>query len=92
MHAGHPASSRSHAAGPAACPAGVRLPTAPGRPLDEAAYGRLVVQSIADPASTFASIDPALFGRIVSEKVPAGAGPTQGVPGSTPAITPKGGT
>ena len=62
-----------------------------GPTLDEASYAQLAKQSIADPPSTYASIDPALFDRIVAEKVPSGPGPTKGSEGAVD-ITPKGGS
>ncbi len=68
----------------------VRQAQGSGPTLDEASYGRLAKQSIADPPSTYASVDPALFAKIVAEKVPSGPGPTKGAEGA-PDITPKGG-
>ncbi len=62
-----------------------------GPALDEASYGQLVKQSIADAPSTYASIDSELFNKIVSEKVPPSPGPTKGATGA-PEITPKGGS
>jgi len=43
--------------------------------LDAAAYAALARQSEKDPPSTFRSVDPDLFRKIVSEELPPGPGP-----------------
>ncbi len=62
-----------------------------GKPLDEAAYTELAKQSIADPPRTYASVDPDLFNKIVSLKLPPGPGPHDG-PAAPANVTPKGGS
>ena len=69
----------------------IRMAKTNGRALDEPTYEDLTKQSIGVPPSTFASVAPELFEKIVMEKVPAGAGPARGTQGG-PQITPKGGT
>jgi cytochrome o ubiquinol oxidase subunit II len=59
-----------------------------GPALDQVAYGNLAKQSIADPPSTFHSVDPDLFQSIVSQKLPPGPGPRGG---PIPDVSPKAG-
>ena len=59
--------------------------------LDEAAYKDLAKQSIADPPRSFASVDPDLFGKIISQRLAPGPGSREG-PLSPANVTPKGGS
>ena len=60
-----------------------------GAALDEAAYTALAKQSTADAPKTFNTVDPDLFGKVVSAKLAIGPGPSQG---ASPNVTPKGGS
>ena len=62
-----------------------------GGALDEAAYAQLAKQSIADPPRTFASVDPDLFAKVISQKLAPGPGPHDG-PAAPANVTPKGGS
>ncbi len=46
-----------------------------GATLDTARYNELAKQSTKLPPSTFGSVEPDLFGKIVSQQIPAGPGP-----------------
>ena len=82
---------RTHAVSDAAFNDWIKAAQANGHPLDEPTYNDLAKQSIGVPPSTFASVAPDLFEKVVMEKVPAGPGPATGTQGG-PQVTPKGGT
>ena len=82
---------KTHAVSDEAFADWVRMAKANGRALDEPTYEDLSKQSIGVPPSTFASVAPKLFEKIVMQTVPAGPGPARGTQGG-PQVTPKGGT
>ena len=62
---------------------------ASGPVLDEAAYTRLAKQSIVATPVTYRSVDPDLFGKVVSLRLAPGPGPESSSTKSGPAVFPK---
>jgi cytochrome o ubiquinol oxidase subunit 2 len=76
-----------HAVPAAAFTSWVAATRASGPTLDDASYKSLEQQSINVQPYTYREADPALFGDIVSQKLPPGPGPSKGRP--TADVTPR---